>query len=128
MSDRPAGVELRRWFTYMVALLIFVNVAAVAISIVINRAVKGVVAEYQPFAQAASEIERDVTAIQRDMYTYLFTGAGAKNPAAADRMLNEIGGKTDTLLTKIAETGKITTSAANKKSLEEVASRTQQYR
>jgi hypothetical protein len=128
MSDRPAGVELRRWFTYLVALLIFVNITTVTISILINRAVHGVVAEYQPFAQASSEIEQHVTAVQRDMYTYLYTGAGAKNPALAEQQLTAIGVETDALLARIAKAREITTESANLKSLDEIASKTQQYR
>ena len=126
--SKPAGVELRRWFTYLVILLIFVNIAAVGISVVINRAVQGVVADYQPFAIKAGEIEQDITSVQGDMYKYLYTGAGAKNPDLADEQLNKILADMDKVLVKINEVKGIAPGENEEKAMSEIGSRAEQYR
>ncbi len=69
--SKPAGVQLRRWFTYLVVLLLFVNIAAVVGSIVIYTSVHSVAATYQPFALATTEIEKEIISAQRDMFEYL---------------------------------------------------------
>ena len=69
--SKPAGVQLSRWFTYMVLLLLFVNIAAVAGSIVIYTAVHDISSRYQPFAVATRSIESHIIAAQRDMFEYL---------------------------------------------------------
>ena len=69
--SKPAGVQLRRWFTYMVALLLFANLAAVTGGVLTYTSVHSVTDRYQPFAAAASASERFTLQAQRDMYEYL---------------------------------------------------------
>lgn len=69
--SRPAGQELRRWFTYMVALLLFVNIAAVAGGVLTYSFVHSVTDKYQPFSAAAAAAEKYTVLAQRDMYEYL---------------------------------------------------------
>lgn len=69
--EKPAGVQLRRWFTYMVALLLFANIAAVGGGVLTYNSVRKVTATYQPFAVAAGKAERFTVVAQRDMYEYL---------------------------------------------------------
>lgn len=69
--SKPAGVQLRRWFTYMVALLLFANIAAVSGGILTYSSVHSVTKLYQPFAKATGDVERFTLLAQRDMYEYL---------------------------------------------------------
>lgn len=69
--EKPAGVQLRRWFTYMVALLIFANVAAVGGGVLTYIYVRSATMRYQPFADAAGSAEHFTVLAQRDMYEYL---------------------------------------------------------
>lgn len=69
--EKPAGVQLRRWFTYMVALLLFANIAAVGGGVLTYNSVRKVTSTYQPFAEAAGKAERFTVVAQRDMYEYL---------------------------------------------------------
>jgi hypothetical protein len=88
--SKPAGVQLSRWFTYMVLLLLFVNVAAVAGSILIYRSVHAIAAKYQPFFVATSAVEQHIISAQRDMFEYL--SELTDSPEAALKQLDALSG------------------------------------
>lgn len=71
MSGSAAGVKLRLWFIRMVAILIFVNIAAVTGAVVTQYTVSKVSKVYQPFAATSRAAERYTILAQRDMYEYL---------------------------------------------------------
>lgn len=79
--SKPAGVELRRWFTYMVAVLLFVNVAAVSGGLLTYTSVRSVTEKYQPFAMATRKAETFTALAQRDMFEYLSELSDSTDPA-----------------------------------------------
>ncbi len=68
---KPAAVQIRWWFSFLVVLLIVVDLAALAGSVVISRTVKVVAAEAEPLASATASIRHEILAAQRDLFRYL---------------------------------------------------------
>jgi len=68
---KPAAVQIRWWFSFLVVLLIVVDLAALAGSLGISRSVKIVAAEAEPLASATASIRHEILAAQRDLFRYL---------------------------------------------------------
>jgi hypothetical protein len=68
---KPAGLQIRRWFGFLVSLLLVVNVLGLAGSIVISRSVRAVVEEAEPLANSTAFIQREILAAQRALFQYL---------------------------------------------------------
>lgn len=117
--SKPAGVQLKRWFTYMVVLLLFVNIAAVAGSVVINLTVQGVASQYQPFAISTKEVEQHILAAQRDMFEYLSELSDSTSKAQAEL---------DQLASAVDQAKKYAPDAKTVAALEEIKTLSQQYR
>lgn len=68
---KPAAVQIQWWFRVLVLLLIAVDLAALAGSVLISRSVRVVAAEAEPLASATASIRHDILAAQRDLFRYL---------------------------------------------------------
>ncbi len=68
---KPAGAQLKRWFNYLVLLLLVVNVSAVFGAVLTRITVLDVTDRYQPFQVATATVEMRVVSAQRDMFEYL---------------------------------------------------------
>ncbi|MBI5014282.1 MAG: hypothetical protein HZB55_02175 [Deltaproteobacteria bacterium] len=68
---KPAGLQIRRWFGFLVTLLLVVNGLGLAGSIVISRSVRAVVEEAEPLANSTEFIQREILAAQRTLFQYL---------------------------------------------------------
>jgi hypothetical protein len=117
--SKPAGVELRRWFTYMVLLLIFVNIATVIGSVIIFKSVDSIVSTYQPFSVHTSEIEQHVILAQRGMYEYLSEMSDSTKATLAN---------VDDLKASIKRAEKFAPGPSQKESLKALDTLSSQYR
>ena len=119
MEKPAAGVQLKRWFTFMVALLVFVNVAAVVCSIIIYTSVHTIAKRYQPFAAACNAAERYTILAQRDMYEYLSELSDSTKSTLRD---------IDLLIESMDEANKVAPGPEQEAALSEIKKLTGQYR
>jgi len=80
---KPAAVQIRWWLTFLVLLLVVVDLAALGGSLVISRSVRVVAAEAEPLASETAAIRHEILAAQRDLFRYLSEFADDATPALA---------------------------------------------
>ncbi len=68
---KPAGVQIQRWFSLLVGLLVAVNVAALGGNFILSRSVGVVVERAEPLASATASIRHEILAAQRELFRYL---------------------------------------------------------
>ncbi|GAB4264474.1 MAG: hypothetical protein Kow0092_16140 [Deferrisomatales bacterium] len=89
---RPAGVQIRRWFTVLVVLLILVDLAALAGGVAISRSVRVVVDRAVPLAAATAATRHEILAAQRELFRYLseFTDDTSSALGHLDRLEEQV--------------------------------------
>ena len=117
--ERPAGVQIYRWFVVLVALLVTVDVAALAGGFFVARSVRPMAAEAEPLAGAAMSIQSEILAAQRDLFGYFSEFAEDTAPALAH---------VDALLARVVEARRIGTSPEVLAELESIDGSAQKYR
>jgi len=78
---KPAGVQIKNWFSLMVGLLIAVNLAALIGSLIVSRSVGRVGSEAVPLANLTARMRFKILEAQRDMYQYLAEFSDSTKPA-----------------------------------------------
>jgi len=78
---KPAAIQIRWWLTFLVLLLVGVDLAALIGSLVISRSVRVVAAEAEPLASETAAIRHEILAAQRDLFRYLSEFADDTSPA-----------------------------------------------
>lgn len=116
---KPAGLQIQRWFGFLVMLLLVVSGLGLAGGIVISRSVRAVVDEAEPLAQSTAFVQREILAAQRGLFQYLaeFTDT----PAAAL-------GHLDAVSKRVAEMRSGPLSPAVTAELDKIHEATDQYR
>ena len=117
--ERPAGVQIYRWFVVLVALLVTVDVAALAGGFFVARSVRPIAAEAEPLAGAAMSIQSEILAAQRDLFGYFSEFAEDTAPALAH---------VDALLDRVVEARRIGTSPEVLAALDSIDVSAQKYR
>ncbi|MHB8766063.1 MAG: hypothetical protein ACYDA8_17240 [Deferrisomatales bacterium] len=69
--SKPAGLLIRRWFVLLVALLLGVDLMALAGSLAISRSVRVVVEEAEPLALASASVRHAILGAQKELFRYL---------------------------------------------------------
>jgi hypothetical protein len=69
--SQPAGVQIRRWFAFLVGLLLVVNLLALTGGLVVSRSVRAVVEEAEPLATATAAIQREILGAKSELFQYL---------------------------------------------------------
>ena len=116
---KPAGVQIYRWFAFLVGLLIAVNLVGLAGSFVISRSVRAVVEEAEPLATSTASIQSEILAAQRDLFQYL--AEFSDDPSAAVNRLNA-------LTAKVREVRKLSVPDEVSAELESIERSAEQYR
>lgn len=116
---RPAGVQIRRWFVLLVGLLIAVDLAALAGSLIVSRAVRGIVDQAAPLAAGTAAIRQEILFVQRDLFRYLseFTG---DTSGALEHL--------EALVERVAEAKTLNTSSEVASELETIKTNALRYR
>lgn len=91
--SKPAGVQIRRWFSFLVGLLLVVNVCALTGWLFVAHAIRTVVEEAEPLALSASTLQRELLAAHSELFQYLgdFTPSPDKSLAHLDAVVAVLG-------------------------------------
>ncbi|RMG86582.1 MAG: hypothetical protein D6708_14085, partial [Candidatus Dadabacteria bacterium] len=68
---KPAGVQIRRWFFFLMVLLVGTNAGVLAGSWLVERAVTEAVRTAQPVVDTTGRIRAEILEAQREMFRYL---------------------------------------------------------
>ncbi len=89
---RPAGVQIRRWFFFLVVLLVGTNGGVLVGSWMVERSVTDAVERARPVVEVTGEIRAEILAAQREMFRYLAEFADDVAPALRhlDRLSQQV--------------------------------------
>ncbi|WP_025322646.1 hypothetical protein [Deferrisoma camini] len=89
---KPAGVQIRRWFFFLVALLVATNGGVLVGSWMVERSVTDAVERARPVVEVTGEIRAEILAAQREMFRYLAEFADDVTPALQhlDRLSEQV--------------------------------------